>query len=202
MTDQNKAQISALMDGELDDLAVKKLLEDRSIKQCWQRYHIISDVIHNNTPLNTDTQLALRISELIKAEPAILVPTPTRTLPEFLRPAAGMAVAATVAALAILGVQQFRAGQVMEQAAPIAATALPASVPTNRVGVPVQVAGNDERPVQQVIQTPGFEPGSVNQVSVNNVKMSRYILNHNEYQSNTGVHGLTPHVRLVATDRR
>jgi sigma-E factor negative regulatory protein RseA len=198
MTDHNKAQISALMDGELDDMAVKKLLEDRSIQQCWQRYHIISDVMHNHTPLNTDTQLARRISELIKAEPVLLAPTPSRTLPAFLRPVAGMAVAATVAAMAILGVQQYRAGQLIDTPAPVAANMISAPMPENRAGVPVQVAEVDvERPVQRVIQTPDYVPASVN-----NVKMSRYILNHNEYQTNTGVHGLSPHVRLVATERK
>ena len=32
------------------------------------------------------------------------------------------------------------------------------------------------------------------------LRISRYILNHNEYQSNVGVQGVTPHVRLVTTD--
>lgn len=192
MIDVNKAQVSALMDGELDDNAVKDLLEDVSIRQTWHRYHLISDVLQNHIPLHTDPQLTLRISELIKNEPAIVAPI-RRNTPAYLKPLTGLAVAASVTAMAILGVQQFRAGPDGGGVSTIAQTtnALPAS----QVGVPIEpVVAENLRPVQPLVQ------GPVLQANVNTVKMSRYILNHNEYQSNSGVHGVTPHVRLVATD--
>lgn len=195
MTDQNKAQISALMDGELDENAVKNLLADESIKHTWTRYHIISDVIQNHTPLHTDSRLTLRISELIQNEPAILAPLPRKPV-TYLRPIAGFAVAASVTALAIMGVLQYRSEPIAPETAMITANSSPASIPVASVGVPLEIVNAvNVRPVQQVVQGP-----AVNQSNLNATKMNRYILNHNEYQSNTGVHGVTPHVRLVATD--
>lgn len=194
MTEHNKAQLSALMDGDLDDMAVKKLLEDKSIRQSWHRYHVISDVLQNRIPLNIDPQLTLRISELIKSEPAIVAPS-RRNLLNYLKPVAGTAIAASVAALAILGVQQYRTGTVMPETMVIAASNSPIQAPINQVGIPIDT--DNVRPVQQVIQGQLIQTNNMN-----NVQMSRYILNHNEYQSNTGVYGAVPHVRLVATERK
>lgn len=199
MTDHNKAQVSALMDGELDEVAIKKVLEDRTTRQYWHRYHIISDIIQNRIPVNHDPQLSLRISELIRNEPAILAPTPRR-LPDYLKPVAGIAVAASVATLAILGIQQYQGqGSIPEQLPVVASTGAPVLpvIPVPRINIQEAVVrAENVRPVQQTIQGPVF------QRNPNNVQMSRYILNHNEYQSNAGVHGVTPHVRLVATDGR
>ncbi len=181
------------MDGELDDITANKLLEDTSIRQCWHRYHTISDILQNRTPVNINPQLTLRISELIKKEPAIVAPT-RRNVLNYLKPVAGTAIAASVAALAILGVQQYRAGTVMPETMVIAASNSPIQAPVNQVTVPLQiVAADNVRPVRQAVQT---------SININNVQMSRYILNHNEYRSNTGLHGVVPHVRLVATDRK
>ena len=191
MIEQNKAQISALMDGELDDMAVKKLLEDKSIKQTWQRYHIISDVIQNRVPINTSSQLALRISELIKNEPAIVAPSRQKIL-NYFKPVAGAAVAATVAAMAILAVQQYRADD-LTPATPVAVN-IPVPAQVNQVGVPVQIVQADN--VRQVRQQQLIESNP------DNVQIRRYLLNHNEYQMNMGVHGAVPHVRLVTIDRK
>ena len=191
MIEQNKAQISALMDGELDDMAVKKLLEDKSIKQTWQRYHIISDVIQNRVPINTSSQLALRISELIKNEPAIVAPSRQKIL-NYFKPVAGAAVAATVAAMAILAVQQYRADD-LTPATPVAVN-IPGPAQVNQVGVPVQIVQADN--VRQVRQQQLIESNP------DNVQIRRYLLNHNEYQMNMGVHGAVPHVRLVTIDRK
>lgn len=199
MTDQLKTQISGMMDGELDSVAVEQLLRNRNLRQTWQRYHIISEVIQNRTPVHTDPQFSLRISEIIRNEPAILAPLPRR-MPTYLKPAAGMAVAASVAALAILGVQQYRGGSLPQEAPAQASLSSPQPLQTPAAvtaAAPV-VAGvaGESVAVRQVVTNARYR-----QV-VNNPQISRYILNHNEYQSNAGVHGVTPHVRLVATDGR
>lgn len=208
MTDHNKAQISALMDGELDAMETGKLLQDRTLKSTWHRYHIISDVLQNRTP-TPNLELSLSISELIRNEPAILAPT-RKAMPAYLRPVAGIAVAASVATLAILGVQQYRASQLQSSAPALASVAdsntmipVPASAPVplvvERAGVqPVLVSTRTTVPMVQPVdnQTATYQAGPDSQ------QISRYILNHNEYQSMAGVHGVTPHVRLVATDGR
>ena len=213
MSEQNKAQVSALMDGELDDLAIKRLLEDKSIKQYWHRYHIISDVLHNHTPLHTDTQLCLRISELIKDEPAILAPTTSRTarqLQHYLKPVAGAAIAASVAAMAILSVQPYTVMTASSNQTMVAANSSPAPVNTiNQPRLQMQYANSSNlRPAAQTVNYTTAPTVTVpvdntaTQANLNSIQMSRYILNHNEYQSGTSVHGAMPHVRLVATEKR
>lgn len=206
MTDHNKAQLSALMDGELDAMEAEKLLQDRTLKSTWHRYHIISDVLQNRAP-TPDLELSLRISELIKNEPAILAPT-RKAMPVYLRPVAGIAVAASVATLAIMGIQQYRSSQLQTSGPAVASVTEPAprinTVPVapviaERAGVqPVLVTTRTAMPLVQSAeqQVEASQPGP------DTLQISRYILNHNEYQSMAGVHGVTPHVRLVATDGR
>lgn len=206
MTDHNKAQISALMDGELDAMEAEKLLQDRTLKSTWHRYHIISDVLQNRTP-TPNLELSLRISELIKNEPAILAPT-RKAMPAYLRPVAGIAVAASVATLAIMGIQQYRAGQ-LQTSGPAVASVTDSASRTNTVPVaPVVAERSGVQPVMVTTRTamPVVQPAErqvdVYQSGPDTLQISRYILNHNEYQSMAGVHGVTPHVRLVATDGR
>jgi len=213
MNEQNKAKVSALMDGELDDLEIRKLLEDKSIKQYWQRYHIISDVFHNHTPLHTDTQLCLRISEMIRDEPAILAPTPTRItrpLQNYLKPVAGAAIAASVAAMVILGVQNYTANTAMPNQSMMASNTSTTPAPIiNQPRLQMQYANSSNlRPAAQTVNYATVPTVTVPvdntamQANLNSIQMSRYILNHNEYQSGTSIHGAMPHVRLVATERR
>lgn len=107
MSSRLNEQLSALVDGELDPgearLLVKRLSEDPELLASWERYHRCSELLDEaiETPVGAD--IAEQVSEAIRAEE--LPPSPARRLPEWLRPAAGVAVAATVATVAVLGLQ-------------------------------------------------------------------------------------------------
>ena len=112
MSEQRKEQISAMVDGELDGdfhSACNDLLQTPSLKACWARYHLIKDSLQQNLPEAVDTGLAARISASIQNEPTILAPRPA-SKNAILKPLAGFAIAASVAAMAILGIQQNRDG--------------------------------------------------------------------------------------------
>jgi len=184
MTEHKREQVSALMDGELDEVASSRLAEDESVKNIWRRYHLISDVIHQRTP-QTSPHLAAKISELIKNEPTVLAPG-HRSFPAYLRPVAGIAVAASVATLAILGIQQYRNDTETREPV-VAQLTVQSQSPVRGIMIPAEQANMESiRPVQMEIQS--------------DAKINRYIMNHNEYQSNAGVQGVMPYVRLVATD--
>ncbi len=104
--------ISALVDDELDDSEVRavldRLCEPESLGS-WERYHLIQDVLHNNRPSGASLELAERVRRAISDEPTLrLKPIRIVRLPAvFWRQAAGVAVAASVTAAAILGYQHF-----------------------------------------------------------------------------------------------
>ena len=142
--------------------------------------------MHQRFPIHSQTKLSKNISESISNQPTVLSPVKNTSLPAYIRPIAGLAVAASVAAVAILGIQQFQSDG-LETINPTAQIETIQNRPTNlEFGVPVNLPDvTTARPVQMQLQS--------------DLRISRYILNHNEYQSNMRIQGVTPHIRLVTT---
>ncbi|ATY80031.1 transcriptional regulator [Aeromonas veronii] len=125
----NKEQISALMDGDLSDAEVLNELEmDSDLQATWGRYHLIGDAMRGDLPVNLQLDLSDSIMAALEDEPTILAPKPVETAP-VLQPAVApvktdsnvvplfrrvgqqlgqYAIAASVAAAVIFGVQQYQ----------------------------------------------------------------------------------------------
>ncbi|AYK19300.1 TPA: RseA family anti-sigma factor [Aeromonas veronii] len=125
----NKEQISALMDGDLSDAEVLNELEmDSDLQDTWGRYHLIGDAMRGDLPVNLQLDLSDSIMAALEDEPTILAPKPVETAP-VLQPAVApvktdsnvvplfrrvgqqlgqYAIAASVAAAVIFGVQQYK----------------------------------------------------------------------------------------------
>ncbi|MCF5729658.1 transcriptional regulator [Aeromonas veronii] len=125
----NKEQISALMDGDLSDAEVLNELEmDSDLQDTWGRYHLIGDAMRGDLPVNLQLDLSDSIMAALEAEPTILAPKPVETAP-VLQPVVApvktdanvvplfrrvgqqlgqYAIAASVAAAVIFGVQQYQ----------------------------------------------------------------------------------------------
>jgi len=189
MTEHHKENLSALMDGETEGLHLNQITGNETSRETWRRYHLISDAMHQRPVMVSHADMSAKISALIKDEPAILAPV-TRSIPRYLKPVAGIAVAASVATVAILGVQQYQNNTVTQGQMPVAVVQTQQPVAENVALARQQPATRQPtaavRPVQMEIQA--------------NAKINRYIINHNEYQSNVGVQGVMPHVRLVTID--
>jgi sigma-E factor negative regulatory protein RseA len=178
MTEQTRENISALMDGELDCGSYSKLIVDDKFNARWHQFHLISDIMHQRFPVNAQTLLSNRISKSIKQEPAILAPT-NKSKPVYLRPIAGMALAASVAAMAILGIQRYGYNGLQPQISTAQVQQTQGDPVGLEFGVPVSLPDPQTvQPVQLNIQ-----PDS---------RINRYILSHNEYQSRVGEQGVTP----------
>ena len=111
MNEANKEQLSAFMDGELGELQknqVGQMLKETELLGTWRRYHLVSDCLRRSLPEHLDRELAGKVSSSIAGEPAIVAPA--RWSRSLAKPAAGFAIAASVAALAILGIQQQQQG--------------------------------------------------------------------------------------------
>ncbi len=119
----NKEQISALMDGDLSDAEVLNELEmDSDLQDTWGRYHLIGDAMRGDLPVNLQLDLGDSIMLALEDEPAILAPKPAQPAAPQVQPAGKVipfvrrfgqqvgqyAIAASVAAAVIFGVQQYQ----------------------------------------------------------------------------------------------
>ncbi|MFA5493164.1 MAG: sigma-E factor negative regulatory protein [Porticoccaceae bacterium] len=98
--------LSALMDNETSELETMRLLKsmesDPQLRDSWHRYHLAAAAIRGELPARR-VDLSARISAAIADEKS-----PRPSLHRFFQPLSKVAVAATVAAVAVLGVQQFQ----------------------------------------------------------------------------------------------
>ncbi|ELM3614445.1 transcriptional regulator [Aeromonas sobria] len=125
----NKEQISALIDGELSDAEVLNELEmDSDLQDTWGRYHLIGNAMRGDLSVNLQLDLSTSIMAALEDEPTILAPKPveaapvlqsvvapvktySNVIPLFRRVGQQLgqyAIAASVAAAVIFGVQQYQ----------------------------------------------------------------------------------------------
>jgi sigma-E factor negative regulatory protein RseA len=174
MKEKLHEQISALVDDELAEaehaLLIKRLTDDASMRDRLSRYQLISDSLQNHMPRKTDpdfnigVQLALQDEPDVQAEPARLT--------RLFKPLVGLAVAASVAVVAVLSLQSVR------QESPAGASAV-ATAPVSN-----EFAAVDATPLLA-------DTGNGAQ------RLDVYLVNHNEYAVNRG---MLPYVRLVGHD--
>jgi sigma-E factor negative regulatory protein RseA len=203
MADENmKETISALMDGEMEPheiaRSIDELQRDPEQRQAWQRYHLIGDALRKNIPPHLDSSFASRVSQAIAAETAPtssvveFKPQPkTQPQPQFSprpsisKPLAGFAVAASVAALAYLGVgmiavdEQAAAPRLAANAPTLAAPQLAATVPLDGIQTVQGQRWN--------VATPAVES-----------KLNTYLSDHHTMSSMMAMNNrMLPNVRLV-----
>ncbi len=119
----NKEQLSALMDGDLSDVEVlNELGTDPALQETWSRYHLIGDAMRGDLPVNLQLDLSDSIMLALEDEPVILAPKPAQPAAPEVKTAGKVvplvrrfgqqmgqyAIAASVAAAVIFGVQQYQ----------------------------------------------------------------------------------------------
>lgn len=170
-----KANISALMDGELQDQELAASLAALSNREgeaydTWCVYHLIGDAVCGTRPLSASfgARLARRLAE----EPTVLAPAAAGTRPVAPRRWIALSAAASVAAAVLVGwlalAPQHEAARVQIAQAP----ALPAPAPVARAParVPLPREADD------------------------------YLLAHQSYSLRGSLQGMMPYVRTVAVE--
>jgi sigma-E factor negative regulatory protein RseA len=170
MKDRLHEQLSALVDDELTgsehDLLFKRIESDDQLYQRLSRYQLISDALQSHLPERVDPAFSRRVKAMLRSEPAL---SGYSRLAALARPAAGLAVAASVAVMAVISIQSARQGT--PSPADVVASAPPA-VDYLRVS---------------------DEPDNLSA----DQKLDIYLVNHNEYAVNRGMQGMLPYVRIV-----
>jgi len=176
MKEKLHEQLSALVDDELaaaeESLLIRRLADDQALCDSLMRYQLISDAMRNHLPQHVDPGFRRRVQAALEDGPAV---TPgiagASRLRFLLKPLAGLAVAASVAVVAVVSFQDARQGQ---PAAPVVA-----SVPADNT----YIRAND-----------GTRLASKPR---DNRRLGVYLANHNEYAINRSMRGILPYVHIV-----
>lgn len=180
MTDSVQEQLSACLDGELPQqelaLLAKRVGQDREVGASMARYALISEAIRTGKPVAISPDFAQRVMARIQDEPALepQVAPARRAQPpaalRFLRPVAGLAVAASVAALALFSVQ--RAGII-----PPETTIADNATLSSPTATGAEEAATDRYVVPSTTSTSAFIPAT---------RLTNYVVAHSEYSSPLG----------------
>jgi sigma-E factor negative regulatory protein RseA len=176
MNRDDKEWLSALADGELQGEELTRgldaLRDDPALQGSWRAYHLLRDGVSSNLNREVAPQLHQRISAALEAEPTVLAPRPRRH--SWFKQAAGVAIAASVTGVAIIGVQRMN------------------SVDS---GVAVQLLAQQDSEYIRI--APTLVADGEKQDKANRELLDRYLVNHNEYSANSGIQGVLPYVRIV-----
>jgi negative regulator of sigma E activity len=175
MKDKLHEQLSALMDDELAEheqaLLLKQLAADSGLQARLSRYQLASDALHNYLPHGVDPGFHTRIQAALGDAPPLQAGS--RVTRSLVKSATGVAMAASVAVVAVLSLQSVRNEtpvdtQVLASAPETAGTYLRADIPP------------PSAPLARGLDV--------------------YLVNHNEYAVNRSMQGMLPYVRLVGQD--
>ena len=125
MSEQIREQVSAFLDGELPnsetELLLKRLTRDAELRESFGRYALIGESLRGGSHARLSQGFTARVNNAIDGEPLVAAAQPVRgRSTRWWRPFAGAAVAAGVAAVAVVALQQ-------REIAPTLRTRLPAT---------------------------------------------------------------------------
>jgi len=164
-------KLSAFVDNELSELEEQRVLaeleRDPALRATWERYHLIRATLRNELKDATATNVSAAVASAIAREPAH---RNRRVLAVTVKALAGLAVAATVAAVAIIMVQT-----------PTTAPAEIAAVPKAPLGI---VPVRDGAPLTPMAAD----------------SLNAYLLEHSEFAPTAGMGNMLPYVRSVNHD--
>ena len=195
-SDSNQ-RLSAFVDGELEgparDGIVDALYEDPELRRAWERFHLIGDAMRGTGPVPGADAIARNVGAALSGE-AVVRLKPRARRPR-LHPLSGLAIAAAIAGIAVLGLHRLDDGgveppQVAEASRPESTAA--GAVPSSQDRSEVRVASVVERPV--VAEASGLQWSGV--APDVEARLNAYLVSHNEYAGD-GVRGVLPYVRIV-----
>jgi len=199
MNDKQSELASALLDGELDpdaqQRAVSAILDaGQQELERFGRYRLMGDVMRGESTVFSFS-VAERVHRSLVDEPVVLAP-PARRSRSWLRPVAGLAVAASVATAAVLVAPQLMT-QPSDQGGPVQVANVP-----QVTAAPVLVAAGSGANTPASSRT---EPGEMRWQALNKNlenRLNRLVIEHHEFGGRTGINGPVPHIGLVSYGSR
>ncbi|MCL1036926.1 anti-sigma factor [Shewanella submarina] len=157
--------VSAAVDGEVEGQAMADLAADKGSHDKWRNYHMMGDAMRGELPDTINLDLSARIAQAIDDEPAIVAPNiqvtakaevdkPRGNVVPLFKQFGQYAIAASVALVAVIGVQNYQQqGPDQEPMSvlstrPLVGTASPVSLQTGPVQQ-VQSGNSNEQVYEQ-----------------------------------------------------
>jgi sigma-E factor negative regulatory protein RseA len=158
MSNEVREHLSSLMDGEISRDAsrflVRRLGSDKDLCATWARYHVVRDCLRDPEGGYARDDLCSRVRDAIEREETAA--PPGRIGQRWLKPVAGMAIAASVALVAVMAVNP--------EQAPI--------LPATTAGV----AASDS--TEPFVSPQGRSSSTVATRAASNRSLDRYLLRH------------------------
>ncbi len=214
MIDKMYEKVSALMDDEAQeyDTTLLHLKNNAQARHQWRRMHLIRDVIQKEFSDSLDASFANQVSLAIDSE--VAYSSSTRTIkPDFVnklqswlwfKPVAGLAIAASVAAMSVLGLRYFQPAQLPENGVIITADsqstqqAEKASILTQRR---LQPKLADFKRVNNTGTYWVIDQERISDAALEN-RLNTYLTNHLEFATMGNVGGVLPYSRIVGYDEK
>lgn len=189
MSKESLEHLSSLMDGELSKEAglflTRRMSTDEALCDTWERYHLIRDCIRQPGSKQVVTGLSARLNATLDEE--VSPPESVRRPNTWLKPLSGLAIAASVALMAIV----VTAPQVSES--PVGSdTAL--SQPVNEPFVSPNNVSPGNSSLTPISQAASYAPQEAGSSVLNS-----YLLRHNQASRAAGRHGFVSYIPIVVT---
>ena len=185
MSKESLEHLSSLMDGELSRetglFLARRLSSEEEMCDTWERYHLIRDCIRQPGSKQAVTGLCAKVSASLDAEEAPTVSTWSNN--RWLKPVSGLAIAASVALMAIV-VTAPQPGEI--PATGDAALSTAANQP---------FVSPNTLPLAPVSQAASYTPES----QADSNRLNAYLLRHNQMARTAGRQGFVSFVPIVAT---
>jgi sigma-E factor negative regulatory protein RseA len=226
--------LSALMDNQASELEIQRLLKalesDAEIKSTWSRYQVVSAGLKGSLPVMASSSFAARVSEAIDAEdpyvgqvkkqgPAITSQQVSATISmmpsHWWQQVGRVAIAASVAGVLIVGVQQYQADPSVAQlatniptAVPVAATEIKAANLPSGINAPALSArtvavqsGYESKPQEsrRVMFVPRQQAAPVYNEEISTY-VNQLIQEHTDNASLNSGQGMLPYTRVILID--
>jgi sigma-E factor negative regulatory protein RseA len=190
MSEQIREQVSAFLDGELPnsetELLLKRLTRDAELRESFGRYALIGEALRGASPGVLSRGFASRVNLAIDGEPVPAgVQAQGASTPRWWRPLAGVSVAAGVAAVAIIALQQ-------RATAPNIAQLPPAAIVKVAPGMPVA----DTRPAPSAAALTAQNHEALSYTvpfastdapsAIAPARLTNYVFAHSKYSSGLG----------------
>jgi sigma-E factor negative regulatory protein RseA len=193
MTEQEFERLSALVDDEISRHEVSgeinKLKNNQENLDIWSRYHLIGDAMRNELGQLHDPAMAQKISQRLESEPVVLAPANLKRHSNRKRAMTGLAIAASLTAIAVV-----LAPQLINPGGSEAPNQLASS---DQSSISNQKTENNRIYVAQdgtrwdLLKKPKVES-----------RLNNYLLNHQDLSPSSNIKGIMPYATFVSYDEK
>lgn len=178
MSEQIREQVSAFLDGELPgtetELLLKRLTRDAELRESFGRYALIGESIRGGSHARASRSFATRVNQAIDGVSVSAdSPAVRARSPRWWRPFAGAAVAAGVATVAVVALQQRAVTPTVPSMVPVSARNLAVAKPTEAISYTVPAS----LPEAAGAAAPAALPAA---------RLTNYVFAHSKYSSALG----------------